>query len=67
MQEVMIDDYRNGGDYVMVNGTRYGSFSSPYVYLHSGIKSGVPPEGAYALPQRTGIYYASPHGNVPGT
>jgi len=64
--DVRIDDYRNL-NYVKLNGQRYGNASSSTVQPHPEIRSGKPPEGAFALPGRTGINYVSPHGTPPGT
>jgi hypothetical protein len=67
MEDVRIDDYRDGGDYFLFNDQRYGSFTGTNIQAHPAIKSGSPPEGAFALPERTGLNYVSPHGGVPGT
>jgi hypothetical protein len=60
-QDVYIDDYRDGGDYVFINDQRYGVSPGSQVEPHPGIHSGLPPQGAFALPEHTGINYSSPH------
>ena len=65
LESIYIDDYRDGGDYLKIDNQRYGSFSSNSVLKHPEIHSGLPPQGAFALPERTGIHYTSPHGGVP--
>jgi hypothetical protein len=66
LENVRIDDYRDNGDYLKINDQRYGQSTSSNVQAHPEIRSGLPPEGAFALPERTGLKYVSPHGNVPG-
>jgi hypothetical protein len=66
LEDVRIDDYRDGGDYFLFNDQRYGVVSSTNILAHVALKSGSPPEGAFALPERTGLNYVSPHGGVPG-
>ena len=66
LEDIRIDDYR-GSDYVKFNGQRYGNASSSTVKPHPEIRSGLPSQGAFALPGRTGINYVSPHGKLPGT
>ena len=65
LENIRIDDYRDGGDYIKIGDQRYGSFSSSTVQAHPEIRSGLPAEGAFALPGRTGVNYTSPHGSVP--
>jgi hypothetical protein len=65
LEDVRIDDYRAKGNYVKINGQRFGDSPSSNVKAHPGIRSGLPPEGAFALPSRTGLNYSSPHGGVP--
>ena len=64
--DVRIDDYRDGGDYGIINGQRYGNSPSPTVQRHPQIRSGLPADGPFAPPERTGFNYVSPHGSVPG-
>ena len=65
LQDVRIDDYRDGSDYLIIRGQRYGNSPGGNVRNHPQIRSGLPPEGAFALPGRTGLNYRSPHGGVP--
>jgi hypothetical protein len=64
--DIRIDDYR-GSNYLKFNDQRYGDASSSSVQAHPEIRSGLPSQGAFALPGRTGINYVSPHGKLPGT
>ncbi len=61
LDSVYIDDYRDGGDYINVNGQRYGNSPNGQVLPHPDIRSGLPAEGSFALPGRTGVNYVSPH------
>jgi hypothetical protein len=65
IEDVWIDAYRDGGDYILLGDRRYGASSASSVEPHPEIRSGVPPGGGFALPQRTGVNYVSPHGGVP--
>ncbi len=55
------DDYRDNGDYLIINGQRYGNSPSRQVLAHPEIRSGLPSEGTFAPPERTGLNYRSPH------
>jgi len=65
LEDVRIDDYRDGLDYMNIDGQRYGNSPSSNVLPHPQIRSGRPAQGAFALPGRTGVNYVSPHGGVP--
>jgi hypothetical protein len=65
LENIRIDDYRDGGDYISISDQRYGDSPNGNVKSHPQIRSGLPPEGAFALPGKTGINYVSPHGGVP--
>jgi hypothetical protein len=67
LEDVRIDDYRDGGDYILLNDQRFGVSTASNVTAHPQIRSGLPQAGAFALPERTGVNYVSPHGGVPGT
>ena len=62
LEDIRIDDYRDGLDYMSLNDQRYGSQASGNVEKHPEIRSGLPPEGAFALPGKTGLNYVTPHG-----
>jgi hypothetical protein len=65
LEDIRLDDYRNGGDYIMIKGQRYGNSPAGNVMPHSEIISGLPAEGAFAPAGQTGINYLSPHGGNP--
>lgn len=65
LEDVRIDDFRSGADYIRIKDQRYGNSPGGDVIPHPQIRSGRPPEGAFALQQRTGTRYRSPHGGVP--
>ena len=65
LEDIRIDDYRDGGDYIKIRGQRYGNSPSSTVQPHPEIRSGLPPQGSFALPEQTGTNYVSPHGGVP--
>jgi hypothetical protein len=62
IEDIRIDDYREGGDYINIGGQRYGNSPARNVKPHPEIRSGLPPGGAFAPPDRTGLNYISPHG-----
>jgi hypothetical protein len=64
LDDVRIDDYRDGFDYLIVNGQRYGNSSSDKVKPHAAISSSPPPDDAFAPPEKTGIYYVTPHAPI---
>lgn len=64
--EVWIEDYRDGGNYGLMNPDtpreqRYGDSPSADVKRHPGIRGGRPPQGPFAPIGRIGRHYASPH------
>jgi hypothetical protein len=59
-EEIWLKDYR-GADYVIMNNQRYGVSTSSSVLPHAGIRSGLPPTGAFAPAERIGANYLSPH------
>jgi hypothetical protein len=65
LENIRIDDYRDGGDYIRIRGQRYGNSPASNVQPHPEIRSGLPPEGSFAPKIKTGINYVSPHGNLP--
>jgi hypothetical protein len=65
LEDVRIDDYRDDGDYLIINGQRYGEQTERNILRHPEIRSKLPENGAFALPERTGLRYVSPHGNTP--
>jgi hypothetical protein len=62
IEDIRIDDYRDGADYLIIKGQRYGNSPAGNVQPHPEIRSGLPAEGAFALPGKTGVNYVSPHG-----
>jgi len=64
LENIRIDDYRDGGDYLIIRDQRYGESPSSNVQSHPEIQSGLPPNGAFAPPERTGVNYVSPHGPI---
>lgn len=62
LEDIRIMDYpTRSGDYIRINDQRYGNSPSKNVKSHPEIKSGLPPAGAFALPEHTGLNYVSPH------
>jgi hypothetical protein len=61
LEEIRIDDYRDNGDYIILNGQRFGNSPNSNVRPHPEIHSGLPEEGAFAPPHKTGLNYVSPH------
>ena len=65
LDDIRIDDYRDL-DYLIVRGQRYGNHKSERVKPHEAIRSGLPDNGAFAPPDRTGVNYVTPHEPVTG-
>lgn len=65
LENIRVDDYRDGADYIMIKGQRYGNSPAGNVKPHAQIFSGLPAEGAFAPAGQTGINYLSPHGGAP--
>jgi len=64
LADIRIDDYRDGFDYLIVNGQRYGNAPSDKVQSHAAISSGLPPDGGFAPADKTGLHYVTPHAPV---
>jgi len=65
LEDVYIDDYRDGQDYLKIGSQRYGNAKGSKVQPHPAIHAGAPPGGAYAPPERTGLRYSTPHSPLP--
>jgi hypothetical protein len=65
LDTIYIDAYRDGLDYMNIDGQRYGNSPSSRVWQHTEIFSGPPPGGAFAPPEHTGVHYVTPHEPLP--